>query len=95
MKGGIFIVKSELIDKTWKDIGKKVEKEKMTFIINAFIETICKEIKKDNRVKIEGLGSFYSSYSKSYNGKDINTGKNKIIPETKYIRFKPSSKLKS
>lgn len=87
------IVKSELIDETWKSLNDKIEKRKVNSIINAFIKIVGREIKEGHIVKIEGLGKFCSHY-KTYIGKDISTGEKKKIENEKHIRFVPSSKLK-
>ena len=88
------IVKSELIDKTWKEIGKNIEKNKVNHIINTFITVIGNEIKSGSNIKIEGFGSFLLCTRNSYIGKDVNSGEIKEVPETSYIRFKPSKKIK-
>lgn len=51
------------------------------------------EIKNDNKVKIDGFGTFSSHARQSYVGKSTN-GNIEKIPDTKYIIFKPSKKLK-
>jgi len=88
------IVKSELIHETWKTtLNKEFRKNDVESIINAFIETLGKEI-KNGVVKIDGLGTFSSHIKHSYVGNNINTGEKSVIPSTKYINFKPSKKLK-
>ena len=91
----INIVKSELINETWKTtLSKEFKKTDTETIINAFLKTLGNELKKNCIIKIDGLGTFSSSVRKSYIGKDINTGNTSIIPSTRYINFKPSKKLK-
>lgn len=87
------IVKSELINKTWKTLDKKFRKSDIETIINAFIKNIAEEIKNESKVKIDGLGTFSSFIRKSYTGKNLK-GEIEDIPSTKYITFKPSKKLK-
>lgn len=87
------IVKSELIDETWKNLNGNIEKNKVDIIINAFIKIIGKEIKEGHIIKIEGLGKF-CPYYKTYVGQDISTGKKRKFENEKHIRFIPSSKLK-
>lgn len=88
------IVKSELIDETWKKLNGKVEKNNVDSIIKTFIKIVGREIKEGNIVKIEGLGKF-CPYYKTYVGKDISTGKERKFENEKHIRFVPSSKLKT
>lgn len=87
------IVKSELIHKTWKAIEDDIEKNKVENTINTFINIIGNEIKNGHVVKIEGLGRFCPLVKKT-KGKNINNGSIQEIPNAKYIRFIPSSKLK-
>lgn len=83
-----------MINETWNNIGKNIEKNKVEQTINAFIKIIGSEIKNGNVVKIEGLGRFYSSVKRT-RGKNINTGKIQEIHNAQYIHFIPSSKLKT
>lgn len=87
------IIKSELIHETWKLLNKEFRKKDVEVIINAFINAIKCEIKNDNKVKIDGFGTFSSHARQSYVGKSTN-GNIEKIPDTKYIIFKPSKKLK-
>ena len=88
----ILIVKSELIHETWKTVDN-IEKSKVEDTINTFINIIGNEIKNGNLVKIEGLGRF-CPFVKKTKGKNINNGTIQEIPNAKYVRFIPSSKLK-
>ena len=54
---------------------------------------IQKGIKNDCKIKIEGLGTFSSYIRQAYIGKSTN-GNVEKIPDTRYIGFKPSKKLK-
>lgn len=88
------IVKSELIDKTWKNTNKNFKKNDVEFIINTFIKTIIDEIKNECKIKIDGFGTFSSYIRHAYIGKNIN-GNVEEIPDTRYISFKPSKKIKN
>lgn len=88
------IVKSELIHETWKTIEKDIEKSNVENTINTFIKIIGNEIRNGNIVKIEGLGKF-CPFTKKTKGKNIHNGTIQEIPNAKYIRFIPSSKLKT
>lgn len=87
------IVKSELIHETWKTVEGNIEKNRVEDTINTFINIIGNEIKNGHVVKIEGLGRFCPLVKKT-KGKNINNGSIQEIPNAKYIRFIPSSKLK-
>lgn len=88
------VTKSELISDTTKNIGYEFKECDVKNIVDSFIKLICQEIKNGNDVKIEGLGTFTTYTRKSYIGKNIRTGEVEEIKETKYISFKPSSKMK-
>lgn len=90
------IVKSELINETWKTtLNKEFKKTDVENIINAFLKTLGNELKNNCVIKIDGFGTFSSSVKKSYLGKNINTGITEIIPSSRYINFKPSKKIKN
>lgn len=84
-----------MINETWKTtLNKEFKKTDVESIINAFLKTLEKKIKNGDIVKIDGFGTFSSHIKHSYIGNNINTGKESVIPSTKYINFKPSKKLK-
>lgn len=87
------IVKSELIHETWKTVESNIEKNRVEDTINTFINIIGNEIRSGHEVKIEGLGRF-CPFTKKTKGKNINNGTIQEIPNAKYVRFIPSSKLK-
>ena len=87
------IVKSELIHETWKTVESNIEKNRVEDTINTFINIIGNEIRNGHVVKIEGFGKFYP-FTKKTKGKNISDGTIQEIPNAKYVRFIPSSKLK-
>lgn len=87
------IVKSELIHETWKTVEGHIEKTKVEATINTFLSIISNEIKNGHIVKIEGFGRF-CPYVKSTKGKNLINGAIQEIPNAKYVRFIPSSKIK-
>ena len=87
------IVKSELIHETWKTVESNIEKNRVEDTINTFINIIGNEIRNGHVVKIEGLGRF-CPFIKKTKGKNISDGTIQEIPNAKYVRFIPSSKLK-
>lgn len=90
----ICITKTEIVDKTWRYLNRIMEKKKVEYVINAFINAVGDEIKNGNSVKIEGLGSFIVSTKNEYIGKDIRSRESALIPQSTYIRFRPSKKIK-
>lgn len=88
------IVKSEIIQETWKTVENNIEKYRVEDTINTFINIIGNEIRNGHVVKIEGLGRF-CPFIKKTKGINISDGTIQEIPNAKYIRFIPSSKLKT
>lgn len=83
-----------MINETWIAIQKEVEKNKIEYIINVFIKIINRELKNNNEIKIEGLGTFSPNIvDQTYVKKNICNDKSNTIHK-KYINFKPSKKLK-
>ena len=74
-------------------VEANIEKNKVEDTINTFINIIGNEINNGNVVKIEGFGRF-CPFVKKTKGKNICNGTIQEIPNAKYVRFIPSSKLK-
>lgn len=89
----IRITKSEIINQIWNENTKTYTKKDIEFIINSFIRIVQNEIRNDCKIKIEGFGTFSSYVRQAYIGKSTN-GNVEEIPDTRYISFKPSKKLK-
>ncbi len=70
-------------------------KKDIEYIVNSFVSIIGEEIKKDLKVKIDGLGTFSTYFKDVYIKKAIDTGRTNIIRNVKCVSFKPSSKIKS
>lgn len=87
------ITKSEIINRIWNDNIENFKKKDIEYIINSFIKIVEEEIKKGIKIKIEGFGTFSSYIRRAYLGKSVN-GNIEEIPDTRYISFKPSKKLK-
>lgn len=75
-------------------MSNKIDKKQVENVINAFIGAISDELINGSVVKLEGFGSFTSCTRTTYIGKDIHSGNIKEIPESTYIRFRPSPKMK-
>lgn len=89
-----FITKTDIVNQIWNDNIDKYTKRDIEFIVNSFIKIIGERINNDLKVKIEGLGSFSTYYRDVHFNKSLNNDYEKNIPSVKYIRFKPSKKLK-
>lgn len=90
-----YIKKSEIINHIWNDNIGTYNKKDIEYIVNSFINMIASELKRGMKIKIDGLGTFIPFIKQAYVGKDVNTGNVSIIPSGKYIKFKPSKKLKA
>lgn len=88
------ITKSKIIDKIWNQNSGYYTKKDVEYIIGSFLEIISNEIKKGEKVKVEGLGTFSTYFKNVYINKTIDTGDEKTVSNVKYISFKPSKKLK-
>lgn len=88
-----YITKSDIINQIWNENIELYNKKDVESIINSFVKIVGNEIKNGLKVKIEGLGTFSSYVRQTYIGKNIN-GNVEKIPDTRYISFKPSRKLK-
>jgi DNA-binding protein HU-beta len=62
--------------------------------IDAFIETVTKNIKKKDGVKLVGFGTFLSSNRKARVGRNPQTGEEIQIPARKVPVFRPGKELK-
>ncbi|MCX6124321.1 MAG: HU family DNA-binding protein [Proteobacteria bacterium] len=62
--------------------------------IDAFIETVTKNIKKKDGVKLVGFGTFISSARKARVGRNPQTGEEIQIPARKVPVFRPGKELK-
>ncbi|MDD5939696.1 MAG: HU family DNA-binding protein [Lachnospiraceae bacterium] len=68
-----------------KDAAKAVE---------AFTDTIAKELKKGDKVQIVGFGTFEVSERAARTGRNPHTGEEMQIAASKAPRFKPGKALK-
>ena len=62
--------------------------------LDAFIETVTKNIKKKDGVKLVGFGTFASSNRKARVGRNPQTGEEIQIPARKVPVFRPGKELK-
>lgn len=80
--------KAELIEAIAEKAGlTKADSRKA---LDAFIETTLEALKKGDRVKLVGFGSFYVAERSARTGRNPQTGKTISIPEKKVVKFKAS-----
>lgn len=85
--------RSELIDAIAKQTGStKVDTDRL---LTAFIDTVEKNIKKDDGVRLVGFGTFSVSKRKSRVGRNPQTGEEIKIPARTVPVFRPGSNLKA
>jgi len=84
--------KTELIDAVAK--ATKMEKTKAKTAIEATIDIITKELKKNNRVQLTGFGTFSTTRRKKRMGVNPKTGAKITIPARKVPKFTPGKALK-
>ena len=63
--------------------------------IDAFLETIKENVKKDEKVQLQDFGSFVLKVYKAHTGRNPRTGESIEVPEKNSINFKPSGTLKN
>jgi len=84
--------KAELVEAMAKVTGAtKANTEKN---LDAFIETVTKNIKKKDGVKLVGFGTFSVSARKARMGRNPQTGEEIQIPARKVPVFRPGKELK-
>lgn len=84
--------KTDLIEAVAKATG--LEKTKAKASVEATIDTITKELKKNNRVQLTGFGTFSTSRRKKRMGVNPKTGAKITIPARKVPKFTPGKALK-
>ena len=90
---GSFMNKAELVEA----IAKATEQTKADTerTLDALIETITKNIKKDDGVKLVGFGTFTVSDRKARIGRNPQTGEEIKIPARTVPVFRPGKELKN
>jgi nucleoid DNA-binding protein len=84
--------KTNLIDAVAK--VTKLEKTKAKAAIDATIEIITKELKKNNKVQLTGFGTFSTTRRKKRTGVNPKTGARIIIPARKVPKFSAGKALR-
>ncbi len=70
--------------------SKKASKE----FLNAFVETIEEGLIRDGVVYVKGLGRFKTKMRGIHNSRNVKTGEKIIVPEKKFIYFRPDKEFK-
>lgn len=84
--------KNELVAKVATKAGlTKVDAAKA---VDAFIETVTKELSKAGEVRLVGFGTFAVAKRKATEGRNPRTGAVIKIPASKQPKFKPGKALK-
>ena len=84
--------KKELIEAIMAQTGAtKAVTEKM---LDAFTDTVTKQLKKGNSVKLVGFGTFEVVKRSARKGRNPQTGEEVKIKATKAPKFKPGKTLK-
>ena len=87
------MTKTALIEKLATELG--VSKRMAGELVNAFIETVMKGVKKEGEVRIQGFGTFKASKRKAREGVNPQNPKEKIkIPAMNVVTFKAGSEFK-
>ena len=88
------MTKTALIAKLAEELG--VSKRMAGELVNAFIETVMKGVKKDWEVRIQGFGTFKQSKRAARTGVNPQNPKEKIkIPAMNVVTFKAGSEFKA
>jgi DNA-binding protein HU-beta len=87
------MTKAELIGVIAKSAD--ITKDKAGKALEAFQDTVTKELKKNGRLALVGFGTFSVSKRKAREGRNPQTGKAIKIPAKKVIKFKAGKGLAS
>jgi len=87
------MTKAELIGAIAKSVD--ITKDKAGKALEAFQDTVTKELKKNGRLALVGFGTFSVSKRKAREGRNPQTGKAIKIPAKKVIKFKAGKGLAS
>ena len=88
------MTKTALIAKLAEELG--VSKRMAGELVNAFIGTVMKGVKKEGEVRIQGFGTFKASKRAARTGVNPQNPKEKIkIPAMNVVTFKAGSEFKT
>jgi len=84
--------KAELIESVSK--ACKTSKAHVERILDTTLETVKRQVKKGDDVKLVGFGTFAKAKRKARKGRNPQTGKTITIPATNYPKFKAGREFK-
>jgi nucleoid DNA-binding protein len=84
--------KAELVDAVAKSAN--INRSQAKLAVDAFIDTVTKELKKKNRVQITGFGTFSISKRNKRTGVNPRTGEKINIAARNVPKFTPGAALK-
>jgi len=84
--------KNELAVQMVKD--SSITKTVALNVIDAFVDIVTNEMKKDGKLTIVGFGTFKTIVKKQKKGRNPKTGAEIIIPKRKVVKFVPGKQLK-
>jgi len=84
--------KAELIDSVAKNT--KCSKAQVERVLDHTLDTIKRQVKKGDDVKLVGFGTFAKAKRKARKGRNPQTGKAITIPATNYPKFKAGREFK-
>ncbi len=86
------MTKADLIAAVASDTGiKKSVAEK---VLNSFMDSIAKAMKKGDKVTLTGFGTFQCTRRAARTGRNPRSGKEIAIPASNVPKFKPGNKLR-
>ena len=85
--------KAQLIERVSKDT--ELTKADTERVLDCFMDTIKRSVKKGDDVKLVGFGTFTKSKRKARTGRNPQTGKAIKIPAAWYPKFRPGTDFKS
>jgi nucleoid DNA-binding protein len=83
----------KIVDQVWNNLPFKETKQRLSLIINTFLEETGKTLLEDKQLKLRNFGTFSVKKSPSLRKKLPGSDSVKTFPGKYNVRFKPSSKL--
>lgn len=90
--------KKKFIDRMYEIINyggvKRFTKENCRIGYNVFVTTVMLELEEGRDVPLQGIGDFYIEKRPAHIGHDPRTMKKMHVPSYRYIRFKPTPRMR-
>ena len=87
------MTKTELIDCIAQDLN--MSKAEASRALEVVLVRITEGLARDEKVQIQGFGTFQAKTRKERKGRNPQTGAEMLIPASRTVGFKPGSDLKS